>query len=242
MVVRLAVPGVPSGVLTVLCPHLEDYTTPKGRREQALFLLDQIKGTSGPLLSAGDWNTIGHDGRPVTPRRLVKDYLLNYKFWLRQIFYLAVPVPGLTYAVTAVNYVKNYHDPTATSIPVLVANHSEPLFHDLRDFRFSDGSGLNWAGYKRASFHHKGSTLSITNQRAWKGFAPTFSFRRTFDGLCCEHKIDWQFVKQPAGSTASHPLAGDLQPQYGQTLCGLNSAVPDRISDHCPTIIEFPLR
>lgn len=69
LVVQLAVPGVPSGVLTVLCPHLEDYARPAGRREQMDFVLKQIGGISGPVISAGDLNpphSCGCRARPET--------------------------------------------------------------------------------------------------------------------------------------------------------------------------------
>lgn len=247
LIVQLAVPGIPSGFLTVLCPHLEDYTTPQGRHQQMRFMLKQIAGLSGPLISAGDLNTLGHDGTPVTLKRELKKYLVDYRFWLRQAFYLLEPVPGLRYILSAINYVKNYHNPTAINIPLLAPNREEPLFADLRQFRFADGGRFDWAGIKQNSFHHKGRTLSDTNQRAWKGFATSFSFRRTYHGLVGEWKIDWMLVKQPAPSArdanpnpALPPAA--LRPYYGRTLCDLNTAIGDRISDHCPTTVEFPLR
>jgi endonuclease/exonuclease/phosphatase family metal-dependent hydrolase len=232
LVVQLAVPGVPTGTLTVLCPHLEDYARPAGRREQMDFVLKQAGSISGPVMSAGDLNTLGHDGAPATAKRLVRGYLLNPKFWLREAFYFVAPVPGLSYIFFAVNYLKNFHDPTAPSIPLLLPNHSKPIFSDIQHFRFQDGATFNWEGRKRDSYHHKGRTLSDSNERSWKGFRPTFSFRRTYHGTIGEFKIDWMFVKQLDG----------LQPRRGKTLCELNTAVGDRISDHCPITVEVPLR
>jgi endonuclease/exonuclease/phosphatase family metal-dependent hydrolase len=231
LIVQLAVPAVPSGILTVLCPHLEDYATPADRRKQMDFILKQITGIPGTVISAGDLNTLGRDGAPATAKRLLKGYLLNPKFWLREVFYLSVPVPGLGYALSAVNYVKNFHDPTALNVPILLPNHSEPLFRDLQQFRFDDGGSFDWAGRKHNSYRRKGRTLSDSNQRAWKGFRSSFSFRRTYHGLFGEFKIDWMFVKQLDG----------LQPHQGRTLCELNTAVGDRISDHCPITVELPL-
>jgi endonuclease/exonuclease/phosphatase family metal-dependent hydrolase len=232
LVVQLAVPGVPTGILTVLCPHLEDYARPAGRRKQMDFVLKQIGGISGPVISAGDLNTLGHDGAPATAKRLLTGYLLNPKFWLREAFYFIAPVPGLSYAFFAVNYLKNFHDPTAFSIPLFLPNHAEPLFNDVEQFRFEDGGSFNWEGRKHDSYRHKGRTLSDSNERSWKGFRPTFSFRRTYHGTVGEFKIDWMFVKQFDG----------LQPHRGKTLCELNTAVGDRISDHCPVTVELPLR
>lgn len=240
LLVQLAVPGVSSGVLTVVCPHLEDYTTPSGRREQMLSVLKDIQSIPGPLIVAGDLNTLGHNGAPITVKRELKQYLFNYRFWLRGAFYLLEPVPGLRYMIAAVNYVKNYHDPTAVNIPLFAPNRSEILFHDLRRFHFDDGARFDWAGAKKRSFHDKARTLSVTNQRAAKGFATSFSFRRTYHGLFGEWKIDWQLVKQ---SPPNEPNAQQgLLPYYGRTLCALNTAVSDRISDHCPTTLDFPLK
>jgi endonuclease/exonuclease/phosphatase family metal-dependent hydrolase len=186
-------------IITVVCPHLEDYAPPKARREEMDFVLDQIKSISTPVVMAGDFNTMGHDGAPVTAKRLVRGYLLNYRFWARQVLYFFVPFPGLSYSVAGVNYLKNLHDPTATDIPILASNHDQPLFADLAKFRFEDGSGFLWAGTRRDSFRHRGSTLSVTNQRSWKGFEPTFQFARTYHGLVGEYKLDWILVKQNPG-------------------------------------------
>lgn len=242
LVVRLAVPGVPSGKLTVFGPHLEDYTTPKGRREQMDFILNQMQRISGPVVMVGDLNTLGHDGTPITFRRTLRKYLTDYRFWARQIVYFVQPVPGLTYAISAANYLKNYHDPTALDIPLFASNHSERLFSDLQQFRFDDGGRFDWQGRKGDSFRHKGRTLSDANERMAKGFAPTFSFRRTYHGLIGEYKIDWIFVKQP-GRAANDPKEDRLlRSIQGRTLRELNKATAERISDHSPITAEIPLK
>jgi endonuclease/exonuclease/phosphatase family metal-dependent hydrolase len=240
LIVRLAIPGVPSGVLTVLCPHLEDYTNSSGRRKQMDVVLQNIGFISGPAVSAGDLNTIGHDGTPITVKHEIKAYLENYRFWAREVFFFFLPVPGLHYVLSAVNWIKNFHDPTAVNIPVIAPNREEPLFADVHEFKFDDGGRFDWAGLRADSFHHKGSTLSDTNQRARKGFATSFSYRKTYGGLVGKWKIDWMFVKQnQSGAVSADPVP---TPYFGRTLCELNTALPNRISDHCPVTVEIPLR
>ncbi len=231
IIAELEVPGHQPEVLTVVCPHLEDYSDPKGRRKQMDFVLSQIRSISTPLVMAGDLNTMNHNGAPVTPKRAVKDFLLNYRFWLREAVYQIEPVPGLHYAISGLNYVKNFHDPTAVSVPVLAPNDSRALFEDVHKFLFEDGSQFAWEAPKRESFHHKGGTLSVTNQRGWKGFEPTFAFARTFHGLFGSYKLDWIFVKEPAG----------FAPSQGRTLRRLNTAPAERISDHSPTTVDLAL-
>ena len=46
------------------------------------------------------------------------------------------------------------------------------LFEDLRSFRFVDGSQFDLAGDRYRSGNARGRTLSDSNERVWKGFAP----------------------------------------------------------------------
>jgi hypothetical protein len=106
------------------------------------------------------------------------------------------------------------------------------MFDDIHSFRFDDGSMFAWEGGKTESFHHKRGTLAVTNQRAVKGFEPTFEFGRTFHGLVGTDKLDWIFVKQPALFAAYH----------GRTLRALNDAPAEKISDHSPTTVDPALQ
>lgn len=105
------------------------------------------------------------------------------------------------------------------------------MFDDIHRFRFDDGSSFEWEGDKAESFRHKGRTLSVTNQRAEKGFEPTFEFGRTFHGLVGTYKLDWIFVKQPTS----------FPPYQGRTLRAINDALPGKISDHSPTTVDLAL-
>lgn len=240
LVADLEVAQSPTGIVTVVCPHLEDYVGPKGRREQMDALLDQIRGNENPLILAGDLNTTGSSARPVTVRSAIRKYLLNYRFWIRQVVFLLAPVPGLGYAFRAANYIKNYHDPTAFSVPILLSNPSRHLFRNVSSFRFNDGGRFDFDARKRTAYHGRGRTLSDSNQRAWKGFTPTYSFQRTFKGLVGRYKIDWFFVKPPVspGTEEQNRL---LTPWLGRTLSHMNTALGPRISDHSPITVSLPL-
>jgi len=242
IVVDLDVPQSSTGVVTLVCPHLENYTNPKGRREQLDYVLRQIREISNPVILAGDFNTTGRTAQPINIRKEILKYVTDYHFWARQVFFWVTPVPGLGLAFRAADYIKNYHDPTAFSVPILLANHSRPLFQDLRKFRFSDGGMFNFDGNRKASYRHRGSTLADSNQRAWKGFAPTFSFQRTYHGLVGEYKIDWFFVKSPRRKGLPAPAeAASFAPFFGRTLPTVNTALGSRISDHSPITVSVPL-
>ena len=165
-------------------------------------------------------------------------YLDDYRFWARQVLFLVVPIPGLGYAFRAADYFKNRHDPTAFNVPLLLGNRSRKLFDDLRLFSFADGGRFDFSGERTSSHRHRGSTLADSNQRAWKGFTPTFSFQRTFKGLIGRYKIDWFFVKEPATQTA---LKANFSPHLGRTLQLVNDGLQPRISDHCPITVNLPL-
>lgn len=237
LIADLEIPGSPTGIVTVICPHLEDYCGPAGRRAQMKYLLTQLPALSNPVIMGGDLNTLRHNGQPLTFRDLLHTYLLNYHFWLGEAFYFFVPVPGIGEIFRGANYVKNLHDPTAVNIPVFFSDPSRPLFDAVRSFRFDDGGRFDFDGNTRYSYHHHGRTLADSSQRTWKGFEPTFSFARTFGGLIGAYKIDWFFIKtNPARS-------GEFTwfPEFGRTLPLVNTALSPRISDHCPTTIDLPL-
>jgi len=233
LLVDLDAPSAPGGQVTIVAPHLEDYCRPRCRQRQMSYLLERIKGIANPVILGGDLNTNNHDGTPTSVRRELLKRILNYHFWIRESIYFLVPVPFAGVISTAVNFVKNYHDPTALNIRILASNHEKPLFQTSRNFRFADGGAFDFGGRKSRTTGHKERTLAESNQRAWKGFAPTFVFRRTFLHLVGSYKLDWFFVK-PSGQA--------LTPYYGRTLRNLNSALEERLSDHAPITVDLPLR
>ena len=242
IVADVEVPQSPTGVVTVVCPHLEDYTKPAGRENQLKFLLGQIQGISNPVILAGDFNTTGSSARPISTRRLILNALKDYRFWARQALFFIVPVPGVGYAFRAANYFKNYHDPTSINVPLLLGNRSRKIFDDLAAFRFLDGGTFDFSGEKSLSYGHRAKTLADSNQRAWKGFTPTFAFQRTFKGVIGRYKIDWFLIKRPSGQPAgSGREVRAFSPHLGRTLQLVNDSLEPRISDHCPITISLPL-
>jgi endonuclease/exonuclease/phosphatase family metal-dependent hydrolase len=234
LIVELKVPNAPGGVLTVVCPHLEDNCSPKARRRQMDYLLTQIRDLKGPVLVGGDLNTLGHDGRPLTAQSILHRWLLNYRFWLKEVGYFFLPVPGAGEVFRVANYVKNLYDPTALSVPLILDNPERKLFTDTRAFKFEDGAKLNFAGYPRLSYKHHGHTLADSSQRQWKGFTPSFTFEKTYGGLAGEFKLDWMFVKHNADQPSY-----SLTPSFGRTLTLVNNATVPRISPHSPTELEM---
>jgi hypothetical protein len=180
---------------------------------------------------AGDLNTMGHSAAPVSFKSEIKNNILNYRFWARLAIYNFVPLPGVSYGVAAYNYFRGLNDPTVANIPVVASSHERAMFDDIHRFRFDDGSSFEWEGDKAESFRHKGRALAVTNQRAEKGFEPTFEFGRTFHGLVGTYKLDWIFVKQ----------AMPFPPYKGRTLRAINDAPAEKISDHSPTTVDLAL-
>ena len=230
LIADLASPASPTGSITVICPHLEDYTSPRRRREQMEYLLKQCKNIANPAILAGDLNTTGKNGHPLTVERALFRYLLNYHVLIRETVFFITPIPGVGLVLRAANYIKNYHDPTAFNLPIFLSNPSKHLFNDIRNFRFEDGGSFDFSGSPERSFHRHARTLADTNQRAWKGFTPSFRFKRTFHNLIGEFKLDWIFVKPGSGG-------GRLVPGSGRTLHNLNYALSQRVSDHAPITV-----
>jgi endonuclease/exonuclease/phosphatase family metal-dependent hydrolase len=232
LLVDLEVPEAPRGQVTIVAPHLENYCRPRCRQDQMAYLLERIKGIGNPVILGGDLNTTGHDGTPTSVRREFLKRVLNYNFWVKEAIFFLAPVPLAGVISASVNYVKNYHDPTALNMHFIARNPEKPLFNTARDFRFADGGAFEFAGRKSRTIGHRGRTLAESNQRAWKGFTPTFVFQRTFLHLVGSYKLDWFFVK---------PSERALSPYYGRTLRSVNTALEKRLSDHAPITVDLPL-
>jgi endonuclease/exonuclease/phosphatase family metal-dependent hydrolase len=237
LIVNLEVPQSPTGLVTVVCPHLEDYTDSRGRRVQADYLLGQMTQLSNPVIVTGDFNTMGHNAHPQGFLTSVA----SFHFWLTQLLFFVGPFPGLNYVLYPINNFKNSHDPTAANVPVLAPNPEKHLFDDVHRFRFADGGKFVWDGEKDRSFHHRGRALANSNQRGWRGFAPTFFFAKTYHGLIGESKLDWFFVKPGTVERQDSGEAFQFAPFLGRTLPQINTALAQRISDHCPITVDLPL-
>jgi endonuclease/exonuclease/phosphatase family metal-dependent hydrolase len=238
LIVKLQVPEALGGQVTIVTPHLENYCPPSCRETQLKYLLDQIGESPNTVILGGDLNTSGHDGTPTSVRHEILKRVLDYRFWVKEAIVWLLPVPFAGAIEYPINYLKNYHDPTALDLHFVAPNKEKPLFNDARAFQFTDGGGFDFAGSSGKTTGHKGRTLAQSNEREWKGFAPTFFFRRTYFHLVGSYKLDWFFVKPDLKAATGAPL----NPYYGRTLKDLNTALEKRTSDHCPITIDLPLR
>jgi endonuclease/exonuclease/phosphatase family metal-dependent hydrolase len=236
LIADLAVPELPGHRVTVVAPHLENYCPPSCRRDQMDYLLQQLAGVSNAVIIAGDLNTTGHDDTPTSIRREILKRVTSYRFWAREALFWFIPVPFAGVIEIPLNYFKNYHDPTAINVPLLLSNRERLLFDRVRSFRFRDGSAFDFSGESGLSAHGKTHTLANTNQRSWKGFVPTFSFQKTYHHLVGSYKLDWFFIK-PQGELAQRAE----KPRCGHTLKNINTALGRRISDHVPVTVDLPL-
>jgi hypothetical protein len=149
---------------------------------------------------------------------------------IRYLSPVALPQLGFVPA----NHFKNYLDPSVFHLPIFLPNREDGLFTKVQRFRFSDGGAFDFSGSPARTREHRAGTLANSNQRQFKGFAPTFTFERTFGGLVGRYKLDWFFVK-PASD-------GALAPHYPATMNELNEARGAKISDHPPLTVDLPFR
>lgn len=238
LVVDVEVPESPTGLVTVVSAHLENKSRPTCRKEQMEELLEQLRSTKNPVVLGGDLNTTGTDGAPTSIGREIKKRVRNPNFWATQAIGWFSPVAFPNLFISSANYFKNYQDPTAVSIPLVAVNREARLFGKLEDFKFDDGGSFDFGGYKTRSTNEREGTLANSNERAAKGFTPTFEFRRDYKGLIGQLRLDWLFVK-PAVTVGNHPF--HFSPWYGRTLDHLNEAIPGQISDHHPITVDLPL-
>ena len=239
LIVNLAVPESPTGTLTVVAPHLENYCLPRCRQEQIRSLLKQIASSTNPVVLGGDLNTTGEDGTPTSIGHEILKRIRSYKFWAKEAVLWFIPFPFYSVIDYPVNYMKNYHDPTALNMRLFAPNTSKPLFREADAFRFNDGGSFDFTGRPGRSLHRKGRTLANSNERGWKGFVTTFSFRRTLL-LFGRFKLDWFFVKPAPGDPAGGgPVP--FSPYRGRAMQEVNTALGERMSDHCPISVDLPL-
>jgi len=238
LIADIKVPELEGGLATLVSAHLENRCKPACRRKQMDALLEQIKGVDHPLILAGDLNTTGTDGTPTSIRREILERVKNYEFWATQALKWATPAALPLLTLTPVKYFKNY--PTAIHLPVIGSNREARLFKHVERFRFADNRAFDFRGETERNHHRKQSTLANSNQRARKGFEPTFTIKRDFGGLVGRYKLDWFFVKpfipRPRGEGMSYKFA----PHFPLTMRDLNSAVPDGVSDHAPMTVDLP--
>jgi endonuclease/exonuclease/phosphatase family metal-dependent hydrolase len=241
IIADVKIPELPDGLATLVNVHLENKCKPECRTRQMDALLARIKEVENPVIVAGDLNTTGSDGTPTSIRREILNRVKNYEFWVSQALRWGTPAALPLTVLTPVKYFKNYLDPTSTHLPVIGANKEAILFRHVEQFHFVDQKAFDFRGETERNTHEKGRTLANSNQRARKGFEPTFTLKRDFGGLVGRYKLDWFFVKpyipRPRGDGMSYAFA----PHFPMTMRDLNNAVPDGISDHAPITVDLPL-
>jgi endonuclease/exonuclease/phosphatase family metal-dependent hydrolase len=241
LIADVRIPDLTGGLATVVNVHLENKCKPECRTRQMDALLSQIKEVENPVIMAGDLNTSGTDGTPTSIRREILNRVKNYEFWVTQALRWGTPASLPLAVLTPVKYFKNYRDPTSTHVPFVGNNKEAILFRHVEQFRFVDGKAFDFRGETEHNLHDKGRTLANSNQRASKGFEPTFTLKRDFGGLVGNYKLDWilvkPFIPRPRGEGMSYEFA----PHFPVTMRDLNNAVPDGVSDHVPITVDLPL-
>lgn len=237
LIVRLAVPESPTGAVTVVAPHLENKTRPPCRVRQMRQLLMHIAAVQDPVILAGDLNTTGTDAAPMSITREIHKRITDPAFWVDQALRWATPVNLPQIFLMPANFFKNHRDPTAWHIPLLAPNREANLFRMLSRFRFSDDYAFDFRGDIERTMDGRERTLGNSNQRALKGFRPTFSFQRDFLGVVGRYKLDWFLIK-PVVDPAGREL---FSPHFPVTAQELNDALPGGISDHYPLTVDLPM-
>jgi hypothetical protein len=120
-------------------------------------------------------------------------------------------------------------------------NRERPLFKTMEKFRFSDQRAFDFRGHRERTLPPRTGTLADSNQRAWKGFLPTYAFNRDFGGFLGRFKLDWIFVKPFIDDPRRRGQSDQLAPYFPVTMRELNESVEQRVSDHAPMTVDLPL-
>jgi endonuclease/exonuclease/phosphatase family metal-dependent hydrolase len=235
----ITIPGPQPVTVHLVNAHLENKCKADCRARQMRRVLEETGDATGPLILAGDLNTTGTDGTPTSVRYELTSRLKDYQFWVGT-FLRFTPAGLPSYATTPFNFWKNFRDPTAFHMPVLAKNLEARMFEDVREFRFADSGRFDFRGLATRNLQKSRKTLSDSNERARKGFAPTFAMQRDYGGIL-RYRLDWIFVKLPQEPDRSNRFK-PFEPEMPMTLDDLNRALSERLSDHAPITVELPLK
>jgi hypothetical protein len=241
LIAEISVPDSPTGRVTIVATHLENKCKPACRRRQMQALLADVQSDKNPLVLAGDLNTTSRDNTPTSVRNEIMSRVTDYQFWIGQAVSHFNPLGVFQYTLAPVRYFHGYNDPTAFHLPILWDNREQPLFKSVEKFRFADGHAFDFRGERNRTMPPKSRTLADSNQRAGKGFVPTYSFARDYGGLVGRFKLDWNFVKPLIDDPRRTEQSYRFAPHFPMTMRELNNSVADRISDHPPMTVDLPL-
>jgi endonuclease/exonuclease/phosphatase family metal-dependent hydrolase len=242
LIADVAIPDLPSGEVTIVAPHLENRCKPECRRRQMTALLAAVKQETNPVVIAGDLNTTGQTNVPTSVQNEIMSRVTDYQFWIGQTISWFHPLGVYKHALVPIRYFHGYNDPTAFHVPILWNNREQPMFKTVEKFRFADQRAFDFRGDPEHTLKQRSRTLADSNERAGKGFVPTYSFARDYGGLVGRFKLDWIFVKPFIESPRAEGQSWQFAPQFPRTMRELNDSVDDRISDHPPLTVDLPLR
>ena len=234
----ITLPGNKPVTVHLVNAHLENKCKADCRARQMRRVLEEVGDAAGPVILAGDLNTTGTDGTPTSIRYELTTRLKDYQFWIGT-FLQFTPAGVPAYVTTPFNFWKNFRDPTALHVPVLAKNREARMFADVRKFRFADDGSFDFRGLASRNLQRSRKTLSDSNERAAKGFTPTFAMLRDYGGFL-RYRLDWIFVKPPPGEDRPDTFQ-IFEPETPMTLDDLNRALPERLSDHAPITVQLPV-
>lgn len=240
------VDGERPDVVTVVDVHLEAKSTPKCRAAEMREVLSRLRDIKNPVVLAGDLNSLGTDGRPMTIERLLFARFHDPEWIAKQILGRLVPYSGWAFTMRDVfNWVRLKDDPTGIDIPFLLPNAERGLFDAVEGFSFADGGRFDFRGDTSRTVNETAKTLANSNQRDAKGFKTTFGFARTLGigdvAIFGRFKIDWMFVRGYARAPRDGKASYRFAPHFPQTLEALRDATSPRLSDHAPMTVDLPL-
>jgi endonuclease/exonuclease/phosphatase family metal-dependent hydrolase len=237
--------GARDDVITVANVHLEAKSTPKCRKNQMKEALSHLAGIANPVILAGDLNSAGSDGRPMTVERLLFSRFSDPQWIAQKMIGRLVPYSGWAFSVRdAFNWIRLKDDPTGVSIPFLLPNPERGLFDAVEDFHFADQGRFDFRGDVARTVNGTKKTLANSNQRDKKGFKTSFAFQRPLGvgGLSFgKFKLDWVFVRGYADEPRSGKASYRMAPHLPRTLEELRDATTPRLSDHAPQTVVLPI-
>lgn len=240
LTVTLDVPDLPEGRVVVASVHLENRCKPSVRKEQMKEVLSYLYEADCPVILAGDFNTSHRDARPMSYQREIYNRIKSKDYWLKQgIKNITGIGMALDMVAGGVNYVRSHRDPTVKHIPVFAPNNERALFRKLEKFRFKDGHAFDFRGDARNTINELDGTLANSNERAPKGFVPTYEFERAI-GPVGKFKLDWIFVKSYAAAARDKKGSYRFAPHFARTLKAVNYCNDERLSDHTPISVDLP--
>lgn len=235
--VDLHVPGLPGDKLSIIHNHLEIKTNPRGREEQLKEILSHVRDIPHTVVMAGDHNSALADISPTSLIKLTKRTVRDSQTWVNLVTNLIGTNSGVGIVRSTLNATRNLHNPLAFNIPVILPNRARNLFRLIEEYEFEDGGRFDPRGDKERSINGSDSKFGNSNESYFMGLRPTFRVPRPI-GPVGRTRLDWIFVKQPAGLKGRYQLA----PHYGETLETFDTAFASSLSDHRPIVADLPLK